>query len=253
MKQLEKIPKSLQNIEKSPKKLYYKGDLSFLDKDIIAIVGSRRPNSYTKVLTNNLASALAKRNVFVISGGAMGVDALAHKGAYPKTISVMGNSLDIIYPKVNQKLIKDMEQNCLVLSEYEPNTKASPWSFVERNRIVVGLAKAVIIAQADEKSGSMHSAKIAIKQKKPLFVLPQRLEESRGTNKLLSDGKAKLIYDIDKFCDMFGKINEDYDEIIEFCKKETSLEKCLKKFGDKIYEYDLDGKIKIDNLRIKVL
>ncbi len=252
MKYLEKLPKILDGLEKKPRRLYYKGDISFLDKKIVAIVGSRRPNAYTKNLVFSLASSLAKRDVYVVSGGAMGVDGIAHKGAYPKTISVMANSLDLIYPKVNEILIKQMEEHSLVLSEYEPSTKATKWSFVERNRIVVGLASVVIIAQADEKSGSMHSANIALKQDKPLFVLPQRMNESRGTNKLLSEGKAKLINNIESFCDMFGEVQIKNDELMEFVKNEPDLQKCLDRFGDKIYEYELDGKICIDGLQVRL-
>lgn len=248
-----KLPLPLTNIKKVPKKLYYIGDKTIIDKPIVAIVGSRRPNAYTKRLVTNLASSLAKRDVYVISGAAMGVDAVAHLGAYPKTIAVMGNSLDIIYPKINQELILNMQKNSLVLSEYEPNTKATKWSFVDRNRLVIALSKAVVIAQADEKSGSMHSAKIALKQNKPLYVLPQRLEDSRGTNALLAKNEAKIIDDIDKFCNSFSNLIEPEDEIIQFCKNEPNLEACLDRFGDKIYEYELDGKLSINGLHVRIL
>lgn len=247
------LPKSLQGLNKSVEKLYFVGNSQFLQNPLVSIVGSRRPNAYTKRLVSQLSSSLAKRGVHVVSGLAMGVDTIAHLGAYPKTVGVLGNSLDIIYPKINHELILNMQKNSLILSEYEPNTKATPWSFVDRNRIVVALSKAVVIAQADEKSGSMHSAKIAQKLKKPLYVLPQRMNESKGTNKLLSEGKAKLISDIDKFCDMFGKIDEKEDEIIKYCKQNPLLEDALKKYGDTIYEYELDGKIDISGVYIRIL
>ncbi len=249
---LDVLPSSLTEIKNPPKKLFYKGDISLLNKKIVAIVGSRRPNAYTKNLVKSLASELSKRDIFVVSGAAMGVDALAHLGSFPKTIGVMANSLDFIYPKVNEELIKKMEKECLVISEYEPSMRATKWSFVQRNRIVVGLSSAVVIAQADEKSGSMRSAEFALQEKKPLFVLPQRLHESKGTNRLLSDGKAKLISDIEEFADMFGKVQKNDDEVLEFCKNEPSLEKCLAKFGDLIYEYELDGKISIEGLMVRI-
>ncbi len=251
MKVLNYLPKSLQAIQKPPKKLFLKGDERLLDKRIVSIVGSRRPNAYTKTLTYSLASALAKRGVVVVSGGAMGVDAIAHEGAYPSTIGVMANSLDFIYPKVNEKLIKKLEHKALVLSEYEPNTKATPWSFVERNRIVVGLSEVVIIAQADENSGSMRSAEIALKEKKPIYVLPQRLQESKGTNKLLSENKAKLIADIEEFANLFARVDGEDDEVLKYIKNEPRLDKCLEKFGDLIYEYELDGKLDIDGLLVR--
>lgn len=252
MQELEYIPTKLKSLKKEVKALFYKGDKTLLDKKIIAIVGSRRPNAYTKRVVTQLASSLSARDVYIISGGAMGVDALSHKGAYPKTIGVMANSLDIIYPKVNEKMIKDMEKNSLVLSEYEPQTKATPWSFVDRNRIVVALSDIVIIAQADIKSGSMHSAKIAQKLDKELYVLPQRIGESDGTNKLVAEGKAKVIYDIDLFCEQFGSVKRD-DEVLEFCKKNPRLQTCLDRYGDTIYEYELDGKLQISGVHIRVL
>lgn len=252
-KTLNPIPESLLKLRKKVEKLYYIGDTNFLQKPIVAIVGSRRPNPYTKRLVTMLSSSLKKRDVYVISGAAMGVDAVAHLGAFPKTIAVMGNSLDIIYPKVNCKLIKNMEEQSLILSEYDKNTKPTPWSFVDRNRIVIALSQAVVIAQADEKSGSMHSAKIAQKLNKPLYVLPQRLEDSVGTNLLLSSKKAELISNIDSFCDKFGEVTTLHDEILEYCKQNPSLEDAIKKYKDKIYEYELEGKIDINGVNIRVL
>ncbi len=112
-----KIPKELENIKNPPKELYYKGDINLLKIKKVSIVGSRHPISYTKTFTSNLANALKKRGVCVVSGGAMGVDSIAHKNAFPFTIGVMANSLDYIYPKVNYNLIKSMEKEALVLSE----------------------------------------------------------------------------------------------------------------------------------------
>ncbi len=249
---LNPLPKQLEILTKKAENLFFIGDKTFLQKPIVAIVGSRRPNAYTKRVVTELSCELAKRDVYVISGLAMGVDALAHMGAYPKTIGVLGNSLDIIYPKVNEKLALKMRENSLLLSEYPKGTKATPWSFVERNRIVVALSSAVVIAQADEKSGSMHSANIALKLQKPLFVLPQRLNESKGTNLLLAQKKAELIVDIGQFCDQFGSAETQNDEIIEYCKQNPLLEDALKKYGDRIYEYELDGKLSINGLYIRI-
>ncbi len=247
------LPENLKELKKRVEKLYFIGDETLLKKPLVAIVGSRRPNAYTKRVVTELASSLAKRDVHVISGLAMGVDALAHLGAYPKTIGVLGNSLDIIYPKVNQDLILKMQKNSLILSEYEPNTKATPWSFVHRNRIVVALSDVVVVAQADEKSGSMHSARIANELKKPLFVLPQRLNESKGTNLLLAQNRARLIYDIEEFANQFGSMDTIKDEMIEFCKQNPLLEDVLKKYGDKVYEYELEGKIEISGVHVRIL
>ncbi len=253
MEVLKTFPKNLYDLEKVPKKLYCLGKEDLLTKPMVGIVGSRRPNAYTKRIVSHLASSLSTRGVCVVSGAAMGVDGIAHRASFPNTIAVMGNSLDIIYPKINEDLIKKMQISSLVLSEYEPSFKATRWSFVQRNRIVVALSQAVVIAQADIKSGSMHSARMALELNKPLYVLPQRIGDSDGTNKLLKENKATLIDDIDEFCDIFGTKMDANDEVLEFCKENPSLDKCLDRFGDLIYEYELEGKLQIENLHVRIL
>jgi DNA processing protein len=253
MKLLEELPHELEILKDKPKQLFFEGDLSLLKKRKISIVGTRHPISYTKQFCLKLGNALKKRGVCVISGGAMGVDALAHKSAFPNTIGVMANSLDIIYPKVNYSLLKSMQKQSLLLSEYKINTKATKYSFVLRNRIVVALGDVLVVAQADLNSGSMRSAEIAQKIGKKIYVFPHRIGDSAGTNQLLRDGLATAIYDVEKFADLFGKVIEEDDEILDFCKKNSDFEVIYDKFGDKVYEYELAGKIEIKNLKVIVL
>lgn len=243
------------NFANPPQKLYYKGDLTLLERPKVAIVGSRKCSVYTKNMTLSLATTLKKYGVCVVSGAAIGVDIYAHTGAYPLTIAVFGNGLEQIYPLQNAKMIKDIYQNSLALSSYEPEIKAKGWQFLERNLITVALSDAVVVAQADIKSGSMSSAKAAIKFGIPLYVLPQRLGESSGTNELLESGKAKIITDFDKFAMKFGVKNykEKSDEVMEFVKQNSNFDDCYAKFGDKIYEYELEGKLAIDGIYVRVL
>ena len=251
MDYLESLPASLNTLSKKVNRLYYIGNTALLTNPLVAIVGSRRPSAYTRQHTALLAQALAARGVCVLSGAAMGVDAIAHQGAFPSTIAVMGNSLDIIYPKVNRDLIQRLQKQALVLSEYEKGTTATRYSFVERNRIVVALSQAVIITQADLQSGSMRSAQIALKLGRPLYVLPQRLGESDGTNALLQEGKATLITDIQAFANGFGDLHVEQDDLLDFCSKEHSLEKAIALFGERVYEYELEGKVLIDGVSIR--
>lgn len=253
MNYLNKIKINKLNEILKVKELYYEGNLSLLDKKIIAIVGSRKVSAYTRSLTSSLASKLKARDIVVISGAALGVDGIAHKASFPNTIAVMANGLDIIYPKTNEQIIKDIKTKSLALSEYDYNVYARGYHFIQRNRIVVGLADAVVIAQASLNSGSMSSANYAIKLNKPLYVFPQRIHESEGTNKLLAQKKANLIHDIDEFCNSFISINNNKDEVLEFCAKNPSLDICLEKFGTKIYEYELEGKILINGENITIL
>ena len=110
-----------------------------------------------------------------------------------------------------------------------------------------------MVAQADLRSGSMQSARLANELNIPVYVLPQRINESSGTNSLLASKKAELIDDYVKFASLFGEIKEQKtdDDIVKFCKDGVSLDEALSKFGEIIYEYELDGLVEISNLRVK--
>jgi DNA processing protein len=252
IQKLSDIPKSLLEIKKPPKELYYVGDLSLLNKRLVTIVGTRRPSNYTKTYTAKLAKELSKVGVCIVSGGAMGVDAIAHQNAFPNTIAILANSLDYFYPAINQKLLSNIYKNALALSEYEKEFRARPYSFVHRNRLVVGLGECLIITEADEDSGSLRSAEFALEQGKKIYVLPHRLDESKGTQSLVKQGLAEPIYDIFTFISQFGNIIKNNDELIEYCSNIPSLDDALKRFGNKLYEYELEGRITIKNLKVYV-
>lgn len=247
----------------APKKLYYCGNLTLLNMPKIAIVGSRKMSVYTKNLIIKTACELKNRGICVISGGAIGCDIAAQKAAFPYTIGIFANGLDIIYPKENSEQISKIYSDALAISEYENGTCAQRWQFLERNRIVVAISSAVIIAQADLKSGSLNSAKTALNLGIPIFTFPHRIDESRGTNMLLAEKKAFLIDDVmkfaDKICDKLGVQNfktalnsAPKDEILEFVKCNNDLNSALLKFGDLIYEYELAGKIEIMGTKVMV-
>lgn len=247
MGRVEALPSSLNELSKPVQHLFYAGEVRLLDLPMVAIVGSRKPSAYTRQVTLRLAQALSARGVIVVSGGAMGVDAVAHQGAFPNTIAVLANGLDRYYPKINEPLLRSIKEKALMLSEYPEGTIALKHSFVERNRIVVALSLATVIAQADIQSGSMQSAKIALELGRPLYVLPQRLGESDGTNLLLKEQKATLIDDIEWFAQQFGEaLHVSEDALLAFCKQDPRLEKCLEKFGNKVYEYELEGRLSIE-------
>ena len=248
-------------MKKYPKELFYIGDSSLLFKKKVSIVGTRRPFGYTKEMTFKIAKELSDRGVVIVSGAAMGVDALAHSGAGAKnTIAVMGNSLDIRYPVVNKGLIEEIEKKGLVLSLYEKNFKATKWSFVIRNEIVVALGEVLIVPQADLKSGTMRSVEFALEMGKEIFVLPHRLGESEGTNYLLKNNLAEPIFDIKDFADQFG-VKKDSDKekkdlkdpFLIYLSTNPSYEEAVKKYKDRIFEAELEGIIEIVNGKIKLL
>jgi DNA processing protein len=251
METLSKLPSALNQLHKPPEKLFFRGREALLNERRISIVGTRHPSQYSKEMTKRLSQGLAARGVVVVSGAAMGVDALAHTGAFPQTIAVMANSLDISYPAVNKKLIHRLHEEALTLSEYTENTRATKYSFVVRNRIVVALGEALIIVEADENSGTMRSAQIAIELQKPIYVLSQRVGDSLGTQKLVADGHAEIITDVDLFLNRFGEVVAP-EGVLAYFQTTRSLKESLKKFGDKIYEWELEGKIIIKNLQVSL-
>ena len=254
---VEHIP-ALESMKKYPKELYSIGNKALLKRPKISIVGTRRPSTYTKHFTYTLAQALSKRGVCLVSGAAMGVDALVHNGAgFENTIAVVANSLDVRYPAVNRHLIESIEKEGLILSQFPETFKATPWSFVVRNELVVALGDVLVVTEADEESGSMRSVEFALKMGKKIFVLPQQLDQSRGTNKLLTDGLAEPIYDIEKFSDNYGVVpqNEsiEKDEFFYFCQTSPTLDSAIEKFNERVYEAELEGLIFIENGLIRLV
>jgi DNA processing protein len=160
----------------------------------VAIVGTRKPTSYGKEVAHKLAYDLAKRGVVVISGLALGIDSIAHKAtieAGGKTIAVLANSVDQIYPRTNQDLAnKITESEGAILSEYEPPTDARDYQFLARNRIVSGLSDAVIVIEAAARSGTLATVSHALEQGKEVFVVPGNITSplSAGCNALLKQG-----------------------------------------------------------------
>jgi len=249
---------ALEKMKKYPKTLYALGNQELLQRPKVSMVGTRRPSDYTRYFTHNLAKALAQRGVCVVSGAAMGVDAIAHHGAgVENTIAVVANSLDIRYPAINRGLIQGIEQHGLMLSQFPATFKATPWSFVVRNELVVALGEVLIVTEADENSGSMRSVEFALKMGKKIYVLPHRLDESRGTNKLLADGLAKPIYDIEAFADRYGVSPQndglEKDEFFYFCQTSPTLDDAIEKFGERVYEAELEGLICIENGLVRLV
>jgi len=254
IKELKEHIIELESMKKYPKNLFALGNTDLLKKKKISIIGTRRPSSYTKLQTAYLASNLSSRGICIVSGAAMGVDAISHKNAKAKnTIAVMANGLDIRYPSINKSIIENIEKEGLTLSQFENGFKATPWSFVVRNEIVVALGDILIVTEADLKSGSMRSVDYALKMKKKIYVLTHRIGESEGTNYLLKNTLATAIYDIEEFCSNFGSTCKmDSDDFLDFCKSNPTYNEAIEKYNDKVFEYELNGKIEINNGMIVV-
>ncbi len=253
---IEKISE-LNVMKKYPSTLFYDGNLSLLNRPKVSMVGTRRPSNYTRQFTYALSKALAKRGVCIVSGAAMGVDTIAHEGAgFENTIAVVANGLDIRYPVINQSLIESIEQQGLMLSQFNDGFRATGWSFVVRNELVVALGDILIVTEADLNSGSMRSVEYALKMNKEIWVLPHRLDESLGTNQLLLEGKAQIIQDIEIFVSRFGQAAQSdmlKDDFFYFCQRSPTFDETVKKFGERVYEAELEGSITIRNGIVMIL
>lgn len=184
----------LKQIYDPPKKLYVMGDENLLNDISIAIVGCRDNTEYGKKAAKYFSYNLAKQNVCIISGLAKGIDRFAHIGALQakgKTIAVVGNGLDIVYPRENENLAQEIIKNGgAIISEYPLGIKPQKQYFPARNRIISGLSNGVLVVEAKEKSGSLITADFAIDQGKEVFAVPGNINSlnSVGTNNLIKDG-----------------------------------------------------------------
>lgn len=189
-----KYLKIIDTIAHSPKKLYFIGKLPEKRFTSVAIVGTRKPTAYGREVTHQLAYDLAKHGVIIISGLALGVDGIAHKAtleAGGKTIAVVGNGVDIVYPANHKDLTKQIiDSGGAIISEYEPGVEARGFQFLERNRIVSGLSDAIIVTEAAARSGTLSTVMHALDQGREVFVVPGNITSplSVGCNKLIKQG-----------------------------------------------------------------
>lgn len=200
----DEYPEYLRRIYDPPPLLFIRGALLPADKFSIAIVGTRKPTAYGKLLAERFAHELAEKGLTIISGLARGIDTIAHHSALKangRTIAIIGSSIDIIYPPENKKLVEKIEMNesGAVVSEFFMGTKPDPGNFPRRNRIISGMSLGTLLVETAEDGGAMITASTALDQNRELFCIPGNITEkySAGTNKLIRDGHAKLVQNID--------------------------------------------------------
>lgn len=211
----EDYPAALrQQVPHVPFALFYKGDISVLNKSTsISIVGSRNCTYYGKEITRAVTEVLCKNNINIVSGMAKGIDTHAHQfcmnyGGY--TAAVLGCGVNIIYPKENTELYYNISEMGCVISEFLPGTSPLSVNFPIRNNIIASLSSAVIVIEAGNKSGSLITARYAGDQGKDVFAVPGNIfsEQSKGTNELIRDGASSLT----SLQDLFFYLGLDYDD-----------------------------------------
>ena len=194
----KEYPQILKQIYDPPIAIYLIGNKNILNDTNIAIIGCRECSEYGKNMARQLAYNIANNKINIVSGLAKGIDAESHIGAIKanaKTIAVLGNGIDTIYPKENITIAKEIiEKGGAIITEYPLGTKPQRKNFPERNRIVSGISKGVIVVEAKEKSGTLITVDFALEQGRDVFVVPGNLnsKNSVGTNELIKQG-AKII------------------------------------------------------------
>ncbi len=191
-------PASLKQIYDPPAFLYILGALAETDHDSVAIVGTRVPTEYGKSVTDELSRELVQAGLTIVSGMARGIDTVAHSSALQaggRTIAVIGSGIDIIYPQDNIRLSRQIKEQGAILSEYHIGTKPDAVNFPKRNRIISGMTLGTVIIESSETGGAMITASYALDQNREVFAIPGPIHEkqSRGTNKLIQQGRAKLV------------------------------------------------------------
>lgn len=230
-------PVSLNYIYDKPPVLYYKGNHKNEDELSLAIVGARKSTAYGKWVCEKFTKELVDLGVTIVSGLALGIDAIAHKAALEnggKTIAILGNGLDIKYPSRNEKLYDEISENGVIMSEFPIGTQPLAYNFPQRNRIISGLTRAIVVIEAKEKSGSLITAHHALEQGKDVFAVPGNINSiySSGTNKLIKDGAFPLL---------------SIDDILEEIK-DLKLRSTENKSKDLDYSVLSESEIKIVNI-----
>ncbi len=203
-------PKRLLNCYDSPTLLYYKGSATLNAQKVVAVVGTRSHTEYAKQQTEKLLKDLREQQVLVVSGMAYGVDALAHKASLKNnlpTVGVLAHGLDQMYPSEHRSLARDiLKQGGGLLTEFRSNTKPDKHHFPTRNRIVAGMADAVIVMETGVKGGSMITAELANGYNKDVLAFPGKASDSKsaGCNYLIKTSKAVLLTDATDLIQQMG-------------------------------------------------
>lgn len=254
----ENYPQNLLNIRTYPQRLYYIGNNKLLNhKRIIAIVGSRDCTEYGRRYARSFAKKLAENDICVISGLAVGIDTAAHYGALyerGRTIAVLGGGLNDIYPKDNIWLYNEiLENEGCIITEHEDDEETLISGFPQRNRLISGIADAVLVIEAEYRSGSKITARYAKEQGKKVYCIPSNLGSKNGigTNELIMNGATMVTNPIQIVKDLYDckvseneceqqeiiQVSEEYREIYALLKeKERTSDEISRLIGKNIAE-----------------
>ncbi|MBN6185843.1 DNA-processing protein DprA [Aneurinibacillus sp. BA2021] len=216
-------PPLLREIPDPPEILYIAGDIQSLHRPCISLVGSRKPTTYGKNTARQFARELSERGITVVSGMARGIDSEAHRGALAgggTTVAVLGCGVDVTYPAENRSLALEIRKQGAIVSEYPPGTAPQRGFFPERNRIISGLAKGVLVVEAASRSGSLITADLAADQGRDVFAIPGSIyaPQSAGCHWLIQQG-SKLVQNT-------HDILSEYPELVSDTNGKTAANTC---------------------------
>lgn len=196
-------PASLKEINCPPFVLFYYGDLNLVNTKCIGVVGMRQPSDYGVETTKTMVGKLVLENYTIVSGMALGIDAIAHQSAMNvsgRTIAVLGSGIDNCYPLKNRAIYEMLKTDQLIVSEYPGNLVPKKVNFPRRNRIISGLSESILVTEANERSGTMITVGHALEQGKDIYCIPSRISDSLGCNRLIQQG-AKLVMNVNDIID----------------------------------------------------
>jgi DNA processing protein len=190
-------PRPLEEIPDPPALLFVRGQLSEVDRFGVGIVGSRHATPYGRSVAERLARELTGHGLTIVSGGAVGIDASAHRGAMTaggRTLALLGCGLDVDYPRENRALFEQIAKQGAMISEYPLGAQPESWRFPLRNRLISGMAMGIVVIEAPQASGALITARYAAEHGRPVMAVPGNIdrESSRGTNALLKDGALMI-------------------------------------------------------------
>lgn len=209
-------PQRLLNCFDPPAMLFFIGNANLNAIRIVSIVGTRNNTEYGKCFTDTLIKSLAGKNVLVISGLAFGIDSIAHRSSLKygiPTVGVVGHGLDMIYPRENAGLAKQIIEFGGVLTEFKSKTKPDKHNFPSRNRVVAGISDATIVIESGLKGGSIITANLAFGYDRDVFAVPGRVTDVRsaGCNRLIRENNGVLLDDPENFIEVMGW-NDDHEK-----------------------------------------
>lgn len=228
-------PKLLREIENPPKQLYCRGNIQLLHSFCFGVVGTRKLTSYGKEATETIISGLTSSGMTIVSGLAMGIDAVAHRTALENnlpTIAVLGTGINdkSIYPNINLGLAKDiLKNNGLIISEYPPEAPGFKGNFPARNRIISGISRGVLVVEAHQKSGSLITTRYATEQNRDVFAVPGNIFSinSQGPNMLIQKGAKPVFSAQDILGAYYQNLELNLEAIDNISTKNPAEEKIL--------------------------